>query len=495
MADLPDDRKLRRFKWVIGMPYFVQGTSNLTTIPILYFIKNVLALGDAGGQLFDSLRSAGWLVKPLWGYISDRVPLFGYRRKSWYVLMAFLALLFWALSAVLSAAGVRSPAMYLLVFNLAFGTYAFVDVVCDAIMVEQGRRLQRVGSFVSFQWTVLALSFTVALYLSGWFQEQIELGRLEYWVVFLVTGLPPLLTAYIGWRNIDEDPVTALPPPPSEPRRAPFRANFRSLRVRFAEFRDSNRTIWLMVLFIFFWKFRPSVGFIERSYLIDVRGFQPGSFGTILSLGGVSFFLSILVYRWVVRRYPTVTWHQYLYAMVALGVVSYPLSFFLYLDPDHPWWHVFGIFQRWPDSLNPLPHWNRYEWFRLFTETVLGFAAIPAFIIPLTLAGETVKLKYAAVGYAFLMSWANATSVFEGVVGAGLFALLSQPWMGGLLEAFHGSWLDISGQDNQRTLILELFVYISLIFTLLTIPFIRLLKREFERQGIIVHLGGEREES
>ncbi len=493
MTERSDERDVRRFKWVIGMPYFVQGTSNLTTIPILYFIKNVLALGDAGGQLFDSLRSAGWLIKPLWGYISDRVPLFGSRRKSWYVLMAVLALLFWALSAVLSAAGVRSAAVYLLVFNLAFGTYAFVDVVCDAIMVEQGRRLRRVGSFVNFQWTVLALSFTVALYISGWFQEQIELGRLDYWVVFLVTGIPPLLTALIGWRNIVEIPITESAPlqAPETPR-ASFQVGLRSLRTRFAEFRKSNRTIWFMVLFIFFWKFRPSVGFIERSYLIDVRGFQPSSFGTILALGGVSFFLSILVYRRVVNRYPTIAWHQYLYAMVALGVVSYPVSFFLYLDPDHPWWGVLDAFHAWPDSLNPLPHWNRYEWFRLFSETVLGFAAIPAFIIPLTLAGETVKLKYAAVGYAFLMSWANATGVFEGVAGAGLFALFLQPWMQGFLDAFHGSWLDISGLADQRTLILEVFVYISLIFTLLTIPFILLLKREFERQGLVIQLGGER---
>src|SRR6185295_9375847 len=493
MADRPDSRELRRFKWVIGMPYLVQGTSNLITIPILYFIKNVLAMGDAGGQLFDSLRSGGWLIKPLWGYISDRFPLMGSRRKSWYVLMAALALLFWSLSAVLAAAGVRSSLAYLLVFNLAFATYAFVDVVCDAVMVEQGRRLKQVGSFVNFQWTVLALSFTFSLFLSGWFQERIESGRLEYWVVFFLTGLPPLMTAFVGWRNIEEVPVAALPlPRPSESLPVPPAAPHRRLGTRFAEFRRSNRPIWLLMLFIFFWKFRPSVGFIERSYLIDVRDFQPSSLGTILALGGVSFFLSILVYRWLVRRYPAIAWHQYLYAMVALGVLSYPLTFFLYLDPDHPWWRVLDVFRAWPDNLNPFPYWNRYEWFRLFTETVLGFAAIPAFIIPLTLAGETVKLQYAAVGYAFLMSLANATSVFEGVVGATLFAFFSQPWMGWLLDAFHGSWLDISGLADQRTLILELFIYVSLVFTLLTIPFILLLKREFDRQGIVVHLGGER---
>src|SRR5574341_101208 len=392
MAERSDNRELRRFKWVIGVPYFVQGTSNLTEIPILYFIKNVLAMGDAGGQLFDSLRSGGWLIKPLWGYISDRVPLFHYRRKSWYVLMALLALVFWSLSAVLAVAGVRVPVVYLVVFNLAFATYAFVDVVCDAIMVEQGRRLQRVGSFVNFQWLVLALANAGALYLSGWFQERIESGRLDYWIVFFATGLPPLLTAVVGLRNIDEAPVAAgRRSKPAEPGRRPPLATVRSLRPRFAEFRHSNRALWLLVLFLFFWKFRPSIGFIERSYLIDVRGFQPSSFGTILALGGVSFLLSIVVYRWLVQRYPRVAWHQYLYAMVALGVVSFPLSFYLYRNPDHPWWGAFAAFGVWPDSLNPLPHWNRYEWFRLVTETVLGFAAIPAFLIPLTLAGETVK--------------------------------------------------------------------------------------------------------
>src|SRR6185436_3624511 len=98
------------------------------------------------------------------------------------------------------------------------------------------------------QWTVLALSFTVALYISGGCQEQIELGRLEYWVVFLVTGLPPLLTALIGWRNIEEIPITESAPlqAPETPR-ASFQVGLRSLRARFAEFRKSNRTIWFMV--------------------------------------------------------------------------------------------------------------------------------------------------------------------------------------------------------------------------------------------------------
>ncbi len=76
----PDEesRKLKQLRWVIGTPYFVEGSTSLTEIPILYFIKFVLGMGDAGGQLFDALRQLGWFVKPLWGLISDQVPLLGY---------------------------------------------------------------------------------------------------------------------------------------------------------------------------------------------------------------------------------------------------------------------------------------------------------------------------------------------------------------------------------------------------------------------------------
>jgi hypothetical protein len=242
-----------------------------------------------------------------------------------------------------------------------------------------------------------------------------------------------------------------------------------------------------LILFIFFWRFSPSIGYIERSYLIDVRGFTPESFGVILAVGGVTFLLSVLAYAWLVRQLRQIQWHHYLYAMVALGIASFPLSFYLYLDPGHPWWSLFEA--AWPAWLNPLPHWNRYQWFRLIVQTVLGFATIPAFIIPLTIAGETVSLSYAGVGYAFLMSLSNATNMFEGVVGAGLYKLFQSPVLRGLMPGFAASPLNIAATADDRTLILQLFVYISLFFTLLTIPFVELLRRELDRRGIVIRLG------
>lgn len=487
-----EERRIARFRWVLGTPYFVQGSSSLVEVPILYFIKFTLGMGPAGGQLFDSLRSVGWLLKPLWGFLSDRFSIAGYRRKSWFVLMACLAVVFWLLNALLASLGIRVPWVFLLTFNLAFATYAFVDVVCDALMVEEGRRLGRVGSFVNFQWAVLALATAGALFLGGWLQGQVQSGALEPWVVFAVAAVPPVATVLVGIRNVEEERAS----PRSRPRHERPRGSARPARWArrlpellrsFRSFRKENRLLWLVVVFFFFWKFSPSIGFIERSYLIDERGFDAASFGAILSAGGLTFLASVLCYSWVTSRFPRVRWHQVLYAMIGLGVLSFPLSFFLYLDPDHPWWQA--LLALFPAELDLLPGWNRYEWFRLVTHVVLGFATIPAFLIPLTLAGETVRIEHAGVSYAFLMAFSNVTDTFEGVVGAALYDRLAAPGGRVVLEAFQGSFLEIAGATDERTLILQIFVYVSLVFTLLTIPFVELLRREIDRRGIEIRLG------
>ncbi len=482
-----------RLKWVVGTPYFVQGSKDLTEIPILFFIKTNLGMGDAGGQLFDSLKGIGWMIKPLWGAISDRVQIFGYHRKAWYVLMACLGVLFWATAAVMSSAGVQLPIAYLLIFNLVFGTYAFVDVVCDAIMVVEGRRLKRIGSFVGLQWTVLSISNAGALFLGGWLQEMVEREEIPVGVVFAIAGLFPLLTAYVGVRNISEEkkppPSAATPGPGVSWRIGNIFSWLTGIPTKLRQFRKHNRTIWLLLIFLFFWKFSPSVGFIERSYLIDEREFSAQSFGVIFAVGGVTFLVSVLAYRWMVKTFTGVQWFHYLYAMVGIGAISFPISFFLYLDPEHAWWGY--VYFTLPDALNPLPEWSRYEWFRLISGSVLSFAHIPAFMIPLTINAHAVKLAYAGFGYALLTAFSNATNIFEGVVGAGLYQLFSDASFFWLLDAMQGSVLDIAGSTDTRTLILEIFVYISLLFTLLTIPFIGMLRREIRNTGIAINLGAD----
>jgi hypothetical protein len=168
--------------------------------------------------------------------------------------------------------------------------------------------------------------------------------------------------------------------------------------------------------------------------------------------------------------------------MIVIMVVAFPLSFYLYLDPDHPWWDVVLFLV--PAGWSPLPGWNRYVWFRILFSIMFGLATIPAFMIPLRLAGEVVKIQYAGMSYAFLMALSNVTNTFEGLVGSGLYWLFTRPWMSWLLDSFSKSPLDIAGVPDERTIILQLFVYISLFFTLLAAPVVEILRRALVREGI-----------
>ena len=114
--------------------------------------------------------------------------------------------------------------------------------------------------------------------------------------------------------------------------------------------------------------------------------------------------------------------------------------------------------------------------------------SIPAFLIPLTISGCTVKVSRAAAGYAFLTALANATNMVEDVAGAALFKLFSSAPFEWLINSFQGSIFELANSFKTRTLILELFIYISLLFTLLTIPFIELLRRELIRRRINIDL-------
>lgn len=44
-------------------------------------------MGPARTGLWIAMGKAPWLVKPLWGFLSDAFPIAGYRRRSWLIIV------------------------------------------------------------------------------------------------------------------------------------------------------------------------------------------------------------------------------------------------------------------------------------------------------------------------------------------------------------------------------------------------------------------------
>src|SRR5262247_1158807 len=97
-----DTPEARRLALLFAVVYFAQGMWYLPNQAMTIVLKE---RGLSAGQIADFffISTVPWLIKPLYGLVSDFVPLFGRRRKSYLLLTSTIASLM-ALVAALTAA-------------------------------------------------------------------------------------------------------------------------------------------------------------------------------------------------------------------------------------------------------------------------------------------------------------------------------------------------------------------------------------------------------
>eukprot|EP00884_Botryococcus_braunii_P002177 jgi/Botrbrau1/11960/Bobra.341_1s0025.1 len=74
----------------IAMVYFVQGILGLARLGVTYLFKDDFSLDPAQVALLTGIAGAPWVVKPLYGFLSDTVPIMGYRRRSYLIICGLL---------------------------------------------------------------------------------------------------------------------------------------------------------------------------------------------------------------------------------------------------------------------------------------------------------------------------------------------------------------------------------------------------------------------
>src|ERR1700724_1959431 len=80
----------KRLAVLFGIVYFAQG---MWSLPVQTIIISLKDRGLSAGQVatFFAITTVPWLIKPVYGLLSDFVPLFGYRRKSYLLLTSATA--------------------------------------------------------------------------------------------------------------------------------------------------------------------------------------------------------------------------------------------------------------------------------------------------------------------------------------------------------------------------------------------------------------------
>jgi MFS family permease len=272
----------RRYALLFAIVYFAQGMWYLPNQTITIVLKDA---GFSAGIVanFFVIGTAPWLLKPVYGMISDFVPLFGRRRFSYFVLTSSLAA---AAGLTLGLTGSRDYGTVLVLFTAMGLGLAFTDVLADALMVENGRRLTLTGAFQSVQWAAIYASSILVGVGGGWLAER---RRLD--LAFLVAALFPLFSLAMATVVVQE-------------RRAPADRAAALARLQAVRGALRSREVWIVAGFIFFFMFSPSFGPGFLYYQTDRLGFSQQFIGTLAALQALGCVVGALTYAPLSRRWP-----------------------------------------------------------------------------------------------------------------------------------------------------------------------------------------------
>ncbi len=166
--------------------YFAYGASGVTTIALLYFQKDVLALTPAEVAGIGFWVALPWSTKMVAGVASDVYPILGSRRVSYLLLGAALSFVGYAWLATT----VATTRTYLAAMVLVAVGFMVQDVVADALSVEVAESDEEIKQIQALgRMALLAGTISVG-YLSGWLAGAIGPRR-----VFALALLLPVLVA------------------------------------------------------------------------------------------------------------------------------------------------------------------------------------------------------------------------------------------------------------------------------------------------------------
>lgn len=364
--------RTQRLAILFAIVYFAQGMSALPVQVIAISFKDQGLEADDVAAFF-LLASIPWFIKPLYGLISDFLPLFGQRRKSYLLLTSALA----CVAGLIAGFSAHYTYWELAILYTMMGLgLAYNDVLADALMVEKGKLNGLTGAFQSVQWIAVTAASIIVGMLGGYFAEYRDLKA-----SFAVAAIFPFIVLLMAAFFVREKPI--------EPGKAEFTQIWAALRAGFGE-----RSVWLVAAFIFLFNFSPSFGPAFFYYQTDVLGFGQQYIGVLSSVGSAASIAGAFIYAPLSRSMPL---RRLINFAIGLSVVTL-LAYLAY----------------------------RGETSALFIHVIWGVTGMVTTLAFLDLAARACPKRAEATFFALLMSIFNLGTLASQYVGAHLYTGLGE---------------------------------------------------------------------
>jgi MFS family permease len=375
MSNSLNRSEVRILLFFFALVYFAQGigqgVSGLIAQPLTFYLKEALGMTPSQIAAATAVLIIPWAIKPLYGLISDFLPIMGWRRKSYLLIMNGLAAVGFTL--LIGVTSVSAIIMALLVAS--FGT-AFSDVVVDAVMVEKGRVSGKTQQFQGVQWLWISIAAIISSILGGYLCEWFSpAGALH--TAALITVAAPAMVVVASWFMIrDQKAEISL-------------SQFKSTGKSYLAILKSKKMLFV-ALFIAFWNFSPGFGTPLFFHMTNVLKFEQSFIGQLGAIGAVAQAIGALIFTaWLAPRIGKIT-------LVKISIVIGTLATLAYLLIGGAWSAMIVTF-------------------------VTGIAAQVALLTVLGVAAEACPKNAEGFGFAALMSVSNLAMQGSSNFGAYLY--------------------------------------------------------------------------
>lgn len=381
---------------VIITIYFVQGILTLSRLAVSFFLKDELLLSPVQMSAIIGIGTLPWMIKPLYGFISDSLPLFGYHRKPYLVLSGIIGCAAWVCLGTV----VHTSSTATIMIVLASLSVAISDVIVDSIVVERARNESeaKIGSLQSICWGSSAVGALCTAYFSGLLLEYFTTRT-----VFLITASFPLIVSSVAW-FIAEQPID------KDVKKSNNTKN-QLLQIRQA---ITQKVIWLPTLFIFIWQATPNADSAFFYFTTNELHFQPEFLGRVRLVTSFASLLGV----WAFQRY--------------FKTVPFRIMFS---------WGIFVSTALGMTTLLLVTHTNRLlgiddHWFSLGDSLILTVIGQVVFMPVLVLSTKLCPSGIEATFFAVLMSVMNFGATISYWLGS-----LMMKWLGITEYQFDSLWL------------------------------------------------------
>lgn len=285
-----------------ALVHFSQGVANLPFQPLYYYFREHLGLSVSTIMLIGSLTNFPWMVKPLYGFLSDLYPIFSLRRKPYILISAGICFI---MAIVIGLSLIVSLTTLLTFLTLYAVGQAGDNVAVNGLIVENGVKDGTVGKYQSVQWASLCIASIMTGFLGGWISE-----RFDYHLAYLIVAAFPASIALFSLFLREEKVALRT-----------SKLKHVNIKEFFVKLNDNQ--LILATLFLFLFWFSPSIGTPLMDRMRGTLHFSKMWIGWLGTISSSFEILGAVLYFKYGKRINVKKWLYYSVVLNALSTLAY----------------------------------------------------------------------------------------------------------------------------------------------------------------------------